>query len=112
MNEDSLDQLKTIIESQHGGTATLVQLVPVRETFERQTVWEGIVHVFDLADNPETTRAYAWSSVQSNGERRYFTMLRVPPIVSAGDAVTAAMTAELGGSEGTLQHYRLRAEHP
>lgn len=112
MHQDSFNQLKSVIESQHGGTATLVRLVPVRETLERQTVWEGIVHVFDLADNAKTTRAYAWSSMQVDGKRRYFAVLREPPIVSVGDAVTATVAAERWGAEGTLQHHRLRAEHP
>ena len=97
MNEGPLDQLERVIESQHGGTATLVRLVPVRETFERQTVWEGIVHVFDLIGNPKTTRAYAWSSRQDDGKRRYFAVLRVPPIKSPGDAVTTAMAVERVG---------------
>ena len=43
------DQLKEAVENMHGGTATLVQSVPVRETFEGKTAWEGVVHVFDLA---------------------------------------------------------------
>ena len=39
------DQLKRAVEAQHGGTATLILSVPIRETFERETVWEGVVHV-------------------------------------------------------------------
>jgi len=49
MAEVEADQLKEAVENTHGGTATLVQSVPVRETFEGKTVWEGLVHVFDLA---------------------------------------------------------------
>jgi hypothetical protein len=45
-----------------GPGATLAQSIPVRETFEGKTVWEGVVHVFDLAGHPTATRAYAWSS--------------------------------------------------
>lgn len=47
------------IESQHGGIATHVESVPLKETFEGQTVWEGVVQVFDIEGNPKTTRAYA-----------------------------------------------------
>jgi hypothetical protein len=111
MKEGCLDHLKNVVESEHGGTATLVGLVPVRETLERQTVWEGIVHVFDLDGNPKATRAYAWTSLQSDGKRRYSVVLRVPPIVSAGDAVTAVMAAERGCEEN-WQYDGLRAEHP
>jgi hypothetical protein len=54
--------LQRVIESQHGGRATFAQSVPVTETHNGQTVWQGVVHVFDLEDHPKATRAYAWSS--------------------------------------------------
>jgi hypothetical protein len=56
------DRLRKTVELMHGGKATFVQFVPVRETFGGDTVWEGAVHVFDLAGHPTATRAYAWSS--------------------------------------------------
>lgn len=58
----SADQLKQAVEGQHGGKAALVSAEPVKETFNGQTVWEGVVHVFDLEGHPKATRAYAWSS--------------------------------------------------
>jgi hypothetical protein len=51
--------LQEAVERMHGGTASFAQSVPVRETFEGKTVWEGVVHVFDLAGHPAATRAYA-----------------------------------------------------
>lgn len=62
MREVSPDQLKQAIESQLGGTATLVRSVPVREAHHGMPIWEGLVHVFDLAGHSKATRAYAWSS--------------------------------------------------
>jgi hypothetical protein len=53
MSSGSSDELGKAIEQQHGGAARFVQSVPVHETFQGQTVWEGIVHVFDLAGNPK-----------------------------------------------------------
>jgi hypothetical protein len=89
------DQLKQAIERQHGGRATLAQSVPVRETFEGATVWEGVVHVFDLADNPKATRAYAWSSpIESSTKRRFFAVLHIGAITSPVEAVRAAIVAE------------------
>lgn len=87
--------LKTAIESQHGGTATLVQAVPVLETFEGQTVWEGVVHIFDLEGHSKAKRAYAWSSpIEGSTKRRFFAVLGIPPITSPLDAVRAAIVAE------------------
>ena len=95
MIERETDQLKRAIESQHGGAATMVQSVPVQETFSGQTVWEGVVHIFDLAGHPKATRAYAWSSpIEGSEKRRFFAVLHIPPITSPRDAVRAAMVAE------------------
>jgi len=38
----------------------VVEAVPVKETFQGKTVWEGTVHVLDLEGYPKVTRAYAW----------------------------------------------------
>src|SRR5665213_83770 len=94
MSEVSPDQLKLAVESQHGGTATFVQAVPVRETHEGQIVWDGVVHVFALAGHPTANRAYAWSYERPDGKRRFFAVLHVPPITGPREAVRAAIAAE------------------
>ena len=95
MIEVGADELKRAVESQHGGTATLAQSVPVKETFGGKTVWEGVVHVFDLTGHPQAKRAYAWSSpIEGSDKRRFFAVLHVPPITSPQDAVRAAIVAE------------------
>jgi hypothetical protein len=95
MVEVETAELKHAVESQHGGRATLAQSVPVRETFEGKPVWEGVVHVFDLAGNPKATRAYAWSSpIEGSEKRRFFAVLHISGIKSPQDAVRAAIVAE------------------
>jgi hypothetical protein len=90
-----VDSLREAIERMHGGTATLAQIRPVREAFEGQTVWEGVVHVFDLAGHPTATRAYAWSSpIEGSTKRRFFAVLHTARINSALEAVRAAIVAE------------------
>jgi hypothetical protein len=94
VNEVSLSELKKAVESQHGGTATFVQSVPIREMHGEQLVWEGTVHIFDPADNSKATRAYAWSYAMDDGRRMFFAVLGVPPINTPRDAVRAAIVAE------------------
>ena len=90
-----IDQLKRAVESQHGGTAMLAQSVLVCETFEGQSVWEGVVHVFDLSGHPKATRAYAWlSPIEGSDKRRFFAVLHMGAIKSPQDAVRAAIVAE------------------
>jgi hypothetical protein len=95
----SVDQLKQSVECQHGGKATLVSAEPVKEVFNGKTVWEGVVHVFDLDGHPRATRAYAWSHlVGETGERRrFFAVLHLGGIRSPVDAVRAAIVAENKG---------------
>jgi hypothetical protein len=89
------DQLREAVENTHGGTATLAQSVPVRETFEGKPVWEGVVHVFDLTGHPTATRAYAWSSpIERSTKRRFFAVLHTARINSPLEAVRAAIVAE------------------
>lgn len=88
-------ELAGAIEGQHGGSATFVQSVPIRETHNGQTVWEGVIHVFDLAGHPKATRAYAWSSpIEGSDKRRFFAVLHGGAIKSPADAVRAAIVAE------------------
>ena len=95
MAEASLERLKTAVESQHGGKATFVESVPVKETFGGKTVWEGAVHVFDLNGNAKATRAYAWSSpIEGSTKRRFFAVLHLGAIRNPQDAVRAAIVAE------------------
>lgn len=83
------------MESQHGGEATFVQSVPVHETHDGQTVWNGAVQVFDLAGHPKATRAYAWSSpIEGSAKRRFFAVLHAGPITGPVEAVRAAIVAE------------------
>jgi hypothetical protein len=94
MSEVSAQELKRAVESQHGGTATLVQSVPVHEQHGGETVWQGTVHIFDLAGHPKAKRAYAWSYELPDGKRRFFAVLHVPPIIGPVEAVRAAIVAE------------------
>jgi hypothetical protein len=98
--EVGMQELKQAIESPHGGIATLAQSVPVREVFEGRVVWEGVVHVFELAGHPKASRAYAWSSpIEGSNKRRFFAVLHQAPITSPVEAVRAAIVAESRGAQ-------------
>ena len=95
MTDYLLDELRTAVERQHGGMATFVQSMPVREIFKGETAWEGVVHVFDLTGHPKAKRAYAWSSpIEGSDKRRFFAVLHMGAIKSPADAVRAAVVQE------------------
>jgi hypothetical protein len=88
-------ELKLAVERTHGGIASYVESVPVKETHAGQTVWDGTVAVFDLAGNAKASRAYAWSSpIEGSQNRRFYAILHLGGIKSPEDAVRAAIVAE------------------
>jgi hypothetical protein len=94
----SEDQLKRAIEGQHGGTAIFVDAVPIREVFLGQTMWDGLVHIYDLEGHPKATRAYAWSSpIEGTDKRRFYAVLHLGDIRSPLDAVRAGIVGERRG---------------
>jgi hypothetical protein len=98
----SSNELRKAVEAQHGGTAILVTKLPVKEVFEGKTVWEGVVHVFNLEGHPKATRAYAWSSpMESSDKRRFYAVLHLGGIRSPLDAVRAAIVAEHKAAQRT-----------
>ena len=65
--------------------------MPVKETFDGKTVWDGVVHVFTIHGHPKTRKAYAWSSpIEGSDKRRFFAVLHLPPVTSPAEAVRAA----------------------
>jgi hypothetical protein len=91
-----IDELRDVIHRLHGTKSTHVESVPVKEVFQGQTVWDGIVEVFDLHDHPKTHRAYAWSHDTDNPKhpKRHVTVLHIPPAVSPQTAVRAVIVKE------------------
>lgn len=79
----------------HGCESKWVESVPIAETFEGETVWQGTVEVFDLIDHPTATRCYAWShEIEGSYQRRYVTVLHTGPFGSPRTAVQAAIVQE------------------
>ena len=69
--------------------------MPVHETFKGETVWDGVVHVFELkGSNSGAFRAYAWSYERDDGKRRFFAVLHMGPVTGPVEAVRAAIVAE------------------
>lgn len=89
----NIEELAVVIRKLHGSDATHVETVPIKETFQGETVWEGEVEVFDLHDHPKADRVYAWSHETDNADQpiRHVTVLHVPPVTSPLLAVRASI---------------------
>jgi hypothetical protein len=93
---DYIEELKRGIRNLYGVESAHVESVPVKETFRGQTVWEGVVEVFDLSGHATAQRIYAWAHDTDDpaNPRRQVTVLHAHPIKSAEDAVRAFIVQE------------------
>ena len=78
--------------------------MPIKETLQGKTVWEGIVEVFELKGHPSATRLYAWTHKMDDPKKtRHVTVLHVPPITSPLLAVRAAIVQEFRENESEAE---------
>jgi hypothetical protein len=91
-----IEELQDVIRKLHGAEATHVETVPLVETFNGQTVWEGEVEVFDLLDHPTASRIYAWShdTDDPSNPRRHVTVLHLPPAITPRKAVQVSIASD------------------
>jgi hypothetical protein len=92
MEPENTGQLKKAIEAGHGGKSSFVK--SVRAARAKKAGWDGLVHVFDLKDNPKANRVYAWSSPITGGSQpRFFAVLHAGQVTGPVQAVRAACAA-------------------
>ena len=65
----------------HGCEAAHLESVPVIETRQGKTVWEGEIELFELIDHPKSSRGYAWASEKARGNK-IVAVLELPPDIS------------------------------
>jgi hypothetical protein len=95
-------ELQDIIRQLHGVESKHVESVPVKETFNGKTVWDGVVEVFELRGHPKAPKVYAWAHETDDPKKpkRHVTVLHIPPVISPILAVRAAIVQEFRNAEG------------
>ena len=95
MDPAGLPALLDAIRHLEGCAAKWVESVPVHETHDGQTVWDGDVQVFDLVKHRKgAARAYAWSHATEGTRRRVHVVLHLPPVDGPVMAVRTSVLAE------------------
>jgi len=92
---DTEDELRTHIE--HLLSCKVVKYLgqtEIKEEFEGQTIWEGIVHTYNV-DHPDTDTCYAWSSpIEGSDKNKIYAVLHIPPVDSPQKAVRASIISD------------------
>jgi hypothetical protein len=91
MNE-RIQNLRIAVEHVNHCEAAHASSTVVRESFQGQTVWEGVVESFIIRGRPTADRCYAWS-YDFGGETHHTTVLQLPPVDSPETAVKMALAA-------------------
>jgi hypothetical protein len=93
------ERLQMVIAQAHKCDSRHVETVNVEERFQGQTVWQGDVEVFDLIGHVKASRCYAWAYKDDSGEH-VATVLGIPPVRTAIDAVRVHIVAEAKKRQG------------
>ena len=95
MNSPDIENVRRIVERVHNCKALHIEEVAVIEKYGPETVWKGVVYIFRIEENPKTDICYAWSSlIKGSKKRRYYTVLKIPPIDSPEKAVRASIVRD------------------
>jgi hypothetical protein len=101
MTSHYIAELQSVILRLHGVASRHLESVPVKETFQGRTVWDGIVEVFEVRGDSRTNKIYAWAHDTDDPKqpRRHVTVLHIAPVTSAVLAVRAAIVQEFRNVE-------------
>jgi hypothetical protein len=96
-NKEYIERLAGVIDHLHKCRSTWLKAVPVHEVFKGQTVWKGTVQVFTLTGHPKAKRAYGWHHLDGKDDQgeRFVTVLELPPVTTAQEAVKVAVAGEI-----------------
>jgi hypothetical protein len=95
----TIEALGDVIYKLHGVQATHRESVPVKETWKGETIWDGVVEVYDLHGHPATDTAYAW--LHDTGDPANplpVTVLHIDPALSPSKAVQAFIVQGYGNA--------------
>ena len=82
------------VEALHGCNAVLEMETELVEKFEGSTVWDGSISIFKV-DHPDADTCYAWSApIEGSENRKFYAVLKIPPVETAADAVRAAIVSD------------------
>jgi hypothetical protein len=88
-------EIGRILSEKHGFTLSHRESVPIKEVFQGTTVWDGVVHVFNLFGHPQTDRLYAWWHDTGDPKNpKLITVLHIHPATTPLSAVQAFIAQE------------------
>ena len=91
-SKEYIERLQMVIHQLHGSASKHIESIPVLETFKGETVWNGVVEVFELRNHSKAKRCYAWTYGEPE---EFITILELPPVDSAQSAVKVGVAYQI-----------------
>lgn len=98
-NKEYIERLQMVIQHLHGADSKWLESVPVTETFQGKTVWDGVVERFEVLNHPKAKHCYARSDFDPKQEH-ITAVLELPPVKSALDAVKVYIVQQIKAGKG------------
>ena len=103
-----LNLLQGAVESRHQCRATHLDSIAVSEVSSNQTVWQGVVEVFELTGCPHAALCYGWIANPSKTAQQFVFILHKGLITTPQNAVrgwlaTRTVTIDPISDKRTLQ---------
>jgi hypothetical protein len=93
MQPKEINDLQAAIRARHGCESIYRRTEFVREVFQENIAWDGLVRVFKLINHSKAKYCYAWS-YREGSETKYTAVLEIAPIDSSQSAVKAAKASK------------------
>jgi len=86
-------ELQEFIQKMHGVQAMHIDSVRTTQVLENNTVWDGMIEVFEVRGHPKAPIVYAWgqNTNQPGKPKMYFAVLHLNSVDSPEAAVKAAL---------------------
>ena len=110
--ETEIAELRAVVETLHGCSATFREAVEASGSFQGQGAWGREVAVFRLTGHAQAKTAYAWSEPPIPGSRkaRTFAVLGLSPVQSAREAVLASIAKDARWPSNATEGDRIALE--
>jgi hypothetical protein len=101
--------LQEAIYRMHKCDAIHRESVYVDEKFQGQTIWCGVVEVFDVRNHPKSKRCFAWLHREEGKSPRQVALLETWLVTSPETAVKAAIALDIALKKGGTHSTDLNA---
>jgi len=107
---DDITKFQRSIKERFGCNSQHIETAPLRLEFNGHTLWSSEVSTFELQGHAKAVQCFAWKLlIDPTGRQKCLTVLQIPPIATARDAVRSTLAKKLPFKPESGKIYRVRS---